>query len=128
MLELGPTKPSWKNTATVVVGVEENLDKASVLVEKGYRCVAGDASDHDFWNDADLTKRSMLLVSLSNHRENLYVVNLARRFNYQGTLAVISRYPDHQKELEELGCITFNLYAEAGHGFAEHVFTEIQDS
>ena len=29
-------------------------------------------------------------------------------------------------ELEALGCITFNLYAEAGHGFAEHVLKETE--
>ncbi|MDG1206935.1 MAG: hypothetical protein P8N51_16320, partial [Pseudomonadales bacterium] len=33
----------------------------------------------------------------------------------------VSRYPDEQAELEQLGCIVFNLYAEAGYGFAEHV-------
>jgi len=33
----------------------------------------------------------------------------------------VSRYPDEQQELEDLGCIVFNLYAEAGYGFAEHV-------
>lgn len=108
----------------VVVGVEENLEKAKQLRDQGYRCVPGDASDYDFWVDADLPRRRMLFVSLSNHRENLYVVNMARSFDFAGTLAVISRYPDHKEQLEELGCITFNLYAEAGHGFAEHVLKQ----
>ena len=108
----------------VVVGVEENIDKARQRAEEGYRCVPGDASDYDFWVDAALAKRRMLLVSLSNHRENLVVVNMAKRFNYQGILAVISRYPDQKVELEALGCVTFNLYAEAGHGFAEHVLRQ----
>ncbi len=112
----------------VVVGVEENLDKAKQLTEDGYRCVPGDASDYDFWMDAALAKRRMLLVSLSNHRENLVVVNMAKRFDFQGTLAVISRYPDQKAELEALGCVTFNLYAEAGHGFAEHVLRQLQPS
>ena len=110
----------------VVVGVEENLDKAKQRVEEGYRCVPGDASDYDFWVDAALAKRRMLLASLSNHRENLVVVNMAKRFDYQGTLAVISRYPDQKAELEALGCVTFNLYAEAGHGFAEHVLKQVR--
>ena len=110
----------------VVVGVEENLDKAKKLAGEGYRCIPGDASDYDFWMDAGLAKRRMLLVSLSNHRENLYVVDMAKRFDYRGVLAVISRYPDHKAELEGLGCVTYNLYAEAGHGFAEHVLRELE--
>ena len=32
---------------------------------------------------------------------------------------MVSRFPDQARELEELGCVTFNLYAEAGRGFAE---------
>jgi hypothetical protein len=39
---------------------------------------------------------------------------------------VVSRFPDEERELQELGCITFNLYAEAGHGFAEHVMHQIE--
>ncbi len=109
----------------IVVGIEENLEKANQLAASGYRCVPGDASDYDFWLDADLAKRRMLLISLSNHRENLYAVDIAKRLHYPGTLAVISRYPDHKAELEELGCVTFNLYAGAGHGFAEHVLRQM---
>lgn len=109
----------------VVVGIEENLNKVKELVTEGYHCVPGDASDHDFWLDANLADRRMLLVCLTSHRENLYVVDLARRFNYQGILAAISRHQDHKQELENLGCVTFNLYAGAGHGFAEHVLREL---
>ena len=108
----------------IVVGVEENLDKAKKRAEDGYRCVPGDASDYDFWMDAGLADRRMLLVSLSNHQENLYVVDMAKRSGFRGVLAVISRYPDQKEELEGMGCVTFNLYAEAGHGFAEHVLRE----
>jgi glutathione-regulated potassium-efflux system ancillary protein KefC len=60
-------------------------------------------------------------LSLSNHAENITTVKLARDCGFTNKLAVVSRYPDEQKELESLGCIVFNLYAEAGYGFAEHV-------
>ncbi len=112
----------------VVVGIEENTERLKYLVEGGYRCVSGDASDSDFWLNADLVKRRMLLISLSSHRENLYVVDIAKRLNYSGTLAVISRYPDHRAELESLGCVTFNLYAGAGRGFAEHVLRQMDET
>lgn len=103
-----------------IIGVEENYEKAMQLSGSGLRCVHGDATDHDFWELAGLLKRKLILVSLTNHSENMSVVNLARKLNYPHELAVASRYPDEQKELEEMGCIAFNLYAEAGYGFAEH--------
>ncbi len=110
-----------------IVGVEENIDKALTLAAEGVNCVHGDASDYEFWNSTNLLKREIIFVSLSNHRENMYVVKLAKQLNYQHKLAVVSRFPDEQKELDELGCITFNLYAEAGHGFAEHVVNQIAE-
>ena len=55
----------------------------------------------------------------------MYIVHLAREMGYKNVLAVVSHFADEQKELEECGCISFNLYAEAGHGFAEHVLTHL---
>ena len=57
----------------------------------------------------------------------MYIVNLAKQLGYKNVLAVVSRFPDEQLELQTLGCIAFNLYAEAGHGFAEHVLDELDD-
>ncbi len=107
-----------------VVGVEENYDKVRQHQEEGLNCIHGDASDNDFWQYSNLGARQLILVSLTNHQENMTVVKLARSLNYQNTLAVVSRYPDEQRELEQLGCIAFNLYGEAGHGFAEHVLEQ----
>jgi predicted Kef-type K+ transport protein len=104
-----------------VVGVEENFAKVVEHQQHGFNCVHGDASDHDFWESAALKPRKLVMISLSNHAENLTAVHLAAACGYTGQLAVVARYPDEREELEALGCIAFNLYAEAGHGFAEHV-------
>jgi len=105
----------------VVVGVEEDLAKVAEHNEAGRRCVRGDASDHDFWAHSGLKDKRLVLICLTNHSENMLSVELARQLGFSGQLAVVSRYPDEQAELEALGCISFNLYGEAGHGFAEHV-------
>jgi glutathione-regulated potassium-efflux system ancillary protein KefC len=91
----------------------------------GISCVPGDASDRDFLERAELHRRKMVLVSLSNHSENVDVVRLLQQLNYKGNIAVVSRFSDQQQELIAMGCITFNLYAEAGHGFAERVMEEM---
>ncbi|MBW2940083.1 cation:proton antiporter family protein [Zhongshania aquimaris] len=108
-----------------IVGVEESADKALKLRLSGVSCVPGDASDRDFLERADLHKRKTILVSLTNHSENIDVVKMLQHLDYKGKIAVVSRFPDQQEELISLGCITFNLYAEAGHGFAERVMEEM---
>lgn len=104
-----------------VVGVEENYQKVPKLEKRGFNVVPGDASDRDFWQQLDLGAIKMVLVSLTNHQENMDVCALLEGQGYTGTLAAVARYPDQLLELKARGYIAFNLYAEAGHGFAEHV-------
>ena len=109
-----------------IVGVEENRERLARHLAAGYNCVHGDATDYDFWAHSGLKQRRLVLVSLANHQENRTVVELAGELGYQGQLAVVSRFPDERAELEALGCISFNLYGEAGRGFAEHVLAAIK--
>ena len=108
-----------------VVGGEENFEKVQVHRKEGINCVHGDATDFDFWAHAGLKDKKLILISLTNHSENLVAMELAHELDYRGELAVVSRYPDQREELERLGCIAFNLYGEAGHGFADHVMERI---
>lgn len=103
-----------------VIGVEESYERTVALREKGFDCVHGDALDRDFWEQTNVAGRSLILASLSNHRENLALVHLARELGFKGTLAVTARYQDDAVKLRELGCVAFNLYADVGRGFAEH--------
>ena len=73
-----------------------------------------------------LKDKKLVLISLTNHTENLLAVEQARLQGFGGDLAVVSRFPDEKRELESLGCIAFNLYGEAGHGFAEHVIDQVK--
>jgi predicted Kef-type K+ transport protein len=109
-----------------VVGVEENFERTEQLKAQGFRCVHGDASDRDFWERACVADCDILLVSLSSHREHLAVVNLAHELKYSGMIAVTSRFEDERAELELLGCVGFNLYADVGRGFAEAVMVRHQ--
>lgn len=103
-----------------VVGIEEKYAIALELSEHGWPCVHGDASDRDFWEHTRLVDIELIMVSLSNHRENLRVAKLAKELNFQNTLAVSARFPDEAAELEALGCITFYLYQDVGRDFASH--------
>jgi glutathione-regulated potassium-efflux system ancillary protein KefC len=108
-----------------VVGVEENYENVQAHRKAGINCVHGDATDFDFWAHSGLKDKTLILISLTNHSENLVAMELAHELDYSGELAVVSRYPDQREELERLGCIAFNLYGEAGHGFADHVMERL---
>lgn len=104
-----------------VVGVEENQNKIPLLESRGYNVVSGDATDQDFWHQLKLNQIDLVMISLTNHTENLEVCELLEDVGFKGTIAAVARYPDELRELKQRGYIAFNLYAEAGHGFAEHV-------
>ncbi len=109
-----------------IVGVEESFSRTSELIAKGFHCVHGDASDRDFWERTGLAQCDLILVGLSNHRENLQIVRLAQELGYTGQLAVASRFADQKDELEALGCISFNLYEEVGNDFATHTLSRYE--
>ena len=109
----------------IVVGVEENTSKIPALRLKGMKIVHGDASDSDFWSQVNLQDIQLVMVNLTKHSENKAVCELIREMGYKGQLAAIARHQDQLQELKAMGCITFNLYGEAGFGFAEHVHQTI---
>ena len=116
----------YKEYGEDLIGVDEKAQTAQSLFAQGINCIAGDASDYEFWRQTNLADCEKIFVCLSNHKENMSIVNLAEKIGYKHTLAVVSHFADEQAELEKNGCISFNLYAEAGRGFAKHVLGEIK--
>lgn len=104
-----------------IAGVEEEQRKVEQKQQKGLNVVRGDASDRDFWDRINLDNIELVMICLTNHTENVAVVQMLKSLGYRGNIAVVARFPDQLAELEALGCISYNFYAEAGHGFAEHV-------
>lgn len=110
-----------------VVGIEENFQLTQQRNAENWPCVHGDASDRDFWERTGLGQCELILVSLSNHRENVRVAKLAQELKFTNTLAVATRFTDESRELEELGCMTFYRYADVGHNFATHTLQRIAE-
>lgn len=107
-----------------VVGIEESYQLTQRRNDEGWPCVHGDASDRDFWERTGLVNCELILVSLSNHRENVRVASLARTLNFQNKMAVATRFPDEHTELEQLGCVTFYRYQDVGRDFATHALKQ----
>jgi len=105
---------------TDIVGIEENYARTRSLQANGIHCVHGDASDRDFWERTSLTDCELILVSLSHHREDLQIANLARDIGYKNVLCIATRFADEATTLEPLNVVPYYRYADVGRDFAEH--------
>ncbi|MFV0277524.1 MAG: cation:proton antiporter [Parahaliea sp.] len=108
-----------------VIGVDENDVKLAAHREAGRRVVAADASDPDFWQRVNLQQLELVMLALTNHQENLLVCHLLRDLGYQGPIAAVVRFAEEAVELESHGISAFNLYAQAGSGFAAHAAEQL---
>jgi glutathione-regulated potassium-efflux system ancillary protein KefC len=110
-------EPQWGQE---VLGVEELESRVARHISEKRRVVTADASDPDFWFRLNLNELKLIMLALTNHRENMLVAELLRSMGYRGELAAVVRHEDHAREMHAAGISAFNLYGEAGSGFAAH--------
>ena len=68
------------------------------------------------------TPVEVIMLAMPNHTENLSVLERAKQANFKGRIAAVARYDDEVHRLKTGGAETaFNIYEEAGAGFANHV-------
>jgi len=108
-----------------VLGVDDNDRKLAKHQREHRRVVAADASDPDFWNKIELDRIELIMLALTNHQENKLVGKLLEELGYQGRIAAVVRFAEEAKELEDFGISSFNLYAQAGSGFAAHAAAQL---
>jgi predicted Kef-type K+ transport protein len=110
-----------------VVGVDDNDRKLAEHQRQGRRVITADASDPGLWSNLDLSRIQVIMLALTNHQENILVGKLLRQLNYTGAIAAVVRFQEEADELEQQGMSTFNLFAEAGRGFAAHAVQQIEE-
>lgn len=103
-----------------VLGVDDNDRKLLHHIAADRRVVAADASDPAFWKGVNLEQVEQVMLALTNHEENKVVGKLLRELGYQGVITAIVRFKEEGEELKKYGISCFNLFAEAGTGFANH--------
>ena len=62
------------------------------------------------------------------HEENILVAELLRDLGYKGQTAAVVRFAEEARDLEKHGFTAFNLYAQAGAGFADHAVQQLEKS
>ena len=109
-----------------VVGVDSDPVKVRRHQAAGRKVLLGDPSDADFWDRVSKTHRvRLLMLALPNLSINLSVLEQLEMSHFDVHVAATARYPDDVEPLKEAGAATvYNIYTEAGAGFAAHVTSE----
>ena len=111
-----------------VLGVDTDRRVVQRHLDAGRNVIPGDPTDLDFWDRVDDIghRVELVLLALPNHRANLAaaaeMAKLPNRSRFR--LAATAKYDDQIAALEARGVdVAFNLYAEAGQGYADLVMT-----
>ena len=117
MRELGDEK---------VVGIDFDAELIKRYQATGRNVIHGDPSDADFWDKVEQNhKIELVMLALPNLRANLDALEQLREISFPGRIAAVAKYLDDEEPLRELGATAvFNIYTEAGTGFADHVRVE----
>jgi len=106
-----------------VVGIDFDADIVEQHQLLGRNVIYGDPSDTDFWEKVDNNHHmELVMLALPKLSANLEVLEQLKEINFSATVHTIARYTDEVEVLKEAGASeVFNIYSEAGTGFAEHV-------
>ncbi len=106
-----------------LLGIDSDKKKISLLQELHINALEGDASDSDFWDKTNIGDQlEYIFLAMPNHAGNLYALEQIRHNHFKGKVAAIICYSEEGAQLRDMGADDiFNIYEEAGSGFARHV-------
>ena len=106
-----------------VVGIDFDAELVKRHHAKGRKVLRGDPSDADFWDHIEQDHSiELVMLALPNLEANLDALEQLRKISFSGRIAATARFADEVDILRQSGATAvFNIYTEAGTGFAEHV-------
>lgn len=105
-----------------LLGIDYDQAVVDRHVEKGRKVIVGDATDYDFWERLRPGTVKIIMLDMPNLNELHDAVEMIKRSGYQGKIAATIKHNDCIESLKAAGVDSvFNIYAEAGSGFANHV-------
>jgi predicted Kef-type K+ transport protein len=104
-----------------LLGIDYDREVVAQHIKQGRNVISGDATDYDFWERLKPDSVKMIMLDMTNTHEALDAVDMIKRTQYQGLIAVAVKHDDCVQPLKAAGVDSvFNVYAEAGSGFANH--------
>jgi predicted Kef-type K+ transport protein len=111
-----------------VLGLDANYNVVVNHMRERRNVKIGDATDSGFWENLESGDVTTVLLAMSNYQANRIAVIRLKQSHFSGKIAAVARFDDEMEELQKLGVNSvFNLYEEAGIGFAEHVCEEFAE-
>ena len=106
-----------------VIGFDRDPSAVQTHQEQGRKVLLADATDSDFWERVRVSETlDLVVLAMPKHMANLHAAETLQRHNFKGVVASTGMFDDEVRELRQLGLDTaFNLYNEAGAGFAQHI-------
>jgi len=110
-----------------VLALDYNPEVVAMHRQKNRQVIHDDATDIEFWeniNEQRLVTHQVKLIMLcmDDHQSNVFAADQLQRIGYEGQVAATAKHDDEIKTLEAKGVhAAFNLYTEAGMGFADHI-------
>ncbi len=110
-----------------LLGIDSDLSAVKKSIAAGRNVIVGDATDYDFWERLRPGSVKMIMLDMPNINELLAAVKMVKQAGYQGLIAVAVKHNEYIDALKEAGVDSvFNVYAEAGSGFANHVCESVK--
>ncbi|WP_253306507.1 cation:proton antiporter domain-containing protein [unidentified bacterial endosymbiont] len=111
----------------MILGVELTADSIPRHNDLGRNVIVGDAADPDFWQQLiPQSNIRLILLAMPRWRGTQFVLQQLQRQAFKGRIAAIAQFEDEMLPLQESGIdASFNVYSEAGCGFARHVITTL---
>lgn len=106
-----------------VVGIDFDAEVIKRHQAIGRNVLHGDPSDADFWDKIEKTHSiKLVMLALPNLEANLDALEQLQKISFPGRIAATAGYADDETKLLDSGATAvFNIYTEAGNGFADHV-------
>jgi len=107
-----------------VIGFDFDSQIVREHQEAGRNVIKGDPMDSDFWDRAKTVDHqvSLVMLAMSSQTENIAVARQLKAINFTGLIAAVARFDDEVETLKKAGVdAAFNIYGEAGAGFAGHI-------
>jgi glutathione-regulated potassium-efflux system ancillary protein KefC len=105
-----------------LLGIDYDQSVVNLHLQEGRNVILGDATDTDFWERLRPGAVKLIFLDMPNRQEALDAVTMIRGNKYQAIVAAAVKHNDCIAPLKSAGVdFVFNIYAEAGSGFANHV-------
>lgn len=109
-----------------IIALDFDADNVAFHQKHGRNVICDDATNSDLWERLTNNNIKTVLLTMTSHRANMLTIERLKEAGFTGTISATARFPDDLEELKKTGVAhAYDLYAEAGQGFADDISSHI---